>query len=175
MKILAALALGIYASFMATPQENLPTAEQYKTAWNHTLVNAKDKQEVRIVDLKGKYKAIVIDAFASWCGPCQALIPEVNAMHAKYGKKGVLFIGLNVQDEWSAMQKNIDSKSIQYLVLHDPTEGSAMMQNLRIPAIPMAIVLDGATLEEKGRFLGNRPTHKEGQLKLLAELGVEVD
>ncbi|MCW5947228.1 MAG: TlpA family protein disulfide reductase [Fimbriimonadales bacterium] len=175
MTALAALALGAFVAFAPAPQQSLPTPEEYTQAWNHPLINAANKQTVKISDFKGKYKAIVIDAFASWCGPCQKIIPEVNQLHADYKDKGVLVIGLNVSDEWDDMMKNIQSASIQYMVLHDPKDDNEIIRPLKIAGIPTVLVLDGKTLEEKGRYVGANPNHKEAKMKVIASLGVEVN
>jgi thiol-disulfide isomerase/thioredoxin len=47
-------------------------------------------------DLKGK--VVVIDFWATWCGPCVAAMPEMKDLYAKYKDKGVEFIGVSLDD-----------------------------------------------------------------------------
>jgi thiol-disulfide isomerase/thioredoxin len=43
-------------------------------------------------------KVRVIDLWASWCGPCRMTIPELNALYDQYRDKGLVVIGLSVDD-----------------------------------------------------------------------------
>ena len=43
-------------------------------------------------------KVRVIDLWASWCGPCRMTIPELNALYEQYRDKGLVVIGLSVDD-----------------------------------------------------------------------------
>src|SRR5947209_6681675 len=94
----------------------------------YPLKDARTKKTVTLGSLKGKFKAIYIDMFAKWCGPCQKAIPEVKKLNSEYGGKGVAFIGLDVwergtlQNKWQSMQDDIKARSINYRVLFDPAE-----------------------------------------------------
>jgi cytochrome c biogenesis protein CcmG/thiol:disulfide interchange protein DsbE len=59
---------------------------------------------VSITDLEGKLfdlgtligqKPVLLEFWATWCGPCNALMPSVDAAHARYGQQ-VAFVGINV-------------------------------------------------------------------------------
>lgn len=140
------------------------------------LKDAKTGQVVTLESLKGKAKAIYLDFFASWCGPCQRVIPEIIELDNKTKDTDVLVLGINISDEWDAMQKNIEEKKITYRVLHDPTpRGQAGIGSIAgVNAIPTVLILDGKTFEIKQRWVGANPQFKAQQLELLKSMGATI-
>jgi thiol-disulfide isomerase/thioredoxin len=51
---------------------------------------------VRFSDFKGQ--VLVIDFWASWCGPCRMTIPELNTIHERYHDRGLAVIGVSVDE-----------------------------------------------------------------------------
>ena len=58
---------------------------------------------VSIQRLKGK--VVVVDFWATWCGPCVAEMPKMKELYAEYKNKGVQFIGVSLDQSGSGLDK----------------------------------------------------------------------
>ena len=86
-------------------------------------------------EMKGKF--VLIDFWATWCGPCRVYIPTLNALHEKY-KDQLAIIG--VSDESAATVKAFNNPKIQYFEAIDTR--ARMKDKLQISGIPHAILID---------------------------------
>ena len=85
--------------------------------------------------LKGKF--ILIDFWATWCGPCRKAIPELNEFAKKFGKKLVV---IGISDETAAKVKEMKEPNIEYYSAVD-TKG-VMKKALGVKGIPHVILID---------------------------------
>ncbi|MDB5349376.1 MAG: resA 5 [Planctomycetota bacterium] len=53
-----------------------------------------DGKTIRLSDFKGK--VVLVDFWATWCPPCVAMIPELQALQTRYGKDGFVILGVNL-------------------------------------------------------------------------------
>ena len=114
-------------------------------AW--TLKNLEGK-DVSFADFKGK--VVVIDFWATWCGPCRGEIPGYIELQKKYGKDGLVIVGVSLDQKDAAyVKKFAEKKGMNYtVVMADDTIVSAFGDFTSIPTT-FLINREGRIVHEK--------------------------
>ena len=81
---------------------------------NFTLKDLNNK-EVSLAALKGK--VVLIDFWASWCGPCKIEIPWFMEFQQKYGKDGLQVVGVFVEDTLDKVKPFAEKMKMNYTIL----------------------------------------------------------
>jgi thiol-disulfide isomerase/thioredoxin len=122
---------------------------------------------VNLFDFRGK--VVLLDFWATWCGPCRQAIPHLEALHRKYRDKGLVVIGINNESDHAVVEKYAKD-NISYVVLLDAVQ---QFEQYSVQGIPSKFYIDS-----KGKLryvdLGFTPG-KEGDIEqkvqeLLAEI-----
>jgi thiol-disulfide isomerase/thioredoxin len=67
-----------------------------------------DGKLIRSTELKGR--PMVLDFWATWCGPCRASMPHLDAVHERYRQRGLVVLGLSVDETSPTTVKRFTQK-----------------------------------------------------------------
>jgi thiol-disulfide isomerase/thioredoxin len=120
--------------------------------------------QVKPEEMKGK--VVVVDFYATWCGPCMAAIPHNNEMLKKYKEKGLVIVGVCASKRGQEkMEQTVKDRGITYPTARDPQLASE--KAWQVHYYPTYAIVD-----RKGtvRIIGLKPNYVEQVVKkLLAE------
>jgi thiol-disulfide isomerase/thioredoxin len=89
------LALPIPIVLLAAVVLSAPASASAKQAPAFTVRTLSGKS-LRLAELRNK--PVIVDFWATWCGPCRASMPHLSTMQSRYEKQGLTVIGMSVDD-----------------------------------------------------------------------------
>lgn len=95
-------------------------------------------------------KLILVDFWATWCGPCKEMFPILDKLHAAYASKGFEILSVSIDEKRLDLEKYLKSKKFPNPVLHDTSQTWAAWGVRTIPAV--FLVTDGQIVAQwKGK------------------------
>lgn len=110
-----------------------------------------DDKPFAFAQLKGK--PLIVNFWARWCGPCRKEIPELSAAHDKYAGRGLVIVGIALDDKVEAVRDFARAYEMRYTGLLAKEGGIALMQatgNARA-VVPYTLVID-----RQGKVVGSK-------------------
>jgi thiol-disulfide isomerase/thioredoxin len=100
-------------------------------------------------ELKGK--VVMVDFWASWCGPCADSFPAMSELAEKYAAKGLVVIAVNEDEKRADMEQFLERHKARFTVVRDGgRDGKKLVDKVGIAVMPTSFLLDRAG---KVRFL----------------------
>ncbi len=97
-----------------------------------------DGKEITLSQLKGK--VVLLDFWATWCGPCKESIPHLIQLYKDYQEKGFELVGMNVdRGDGEAVRRFVASMDIPYPVVAAPED---VVRSYRVTGIPATFLID---------------------------------
>jgi thiol-disulfide isomerase/thioredoxin len=85
-------------------------------------------------------EVVVVNFWASWCGPCRREQPGLQRLHEGYGGRGVQFLGIDFKDDPAAARTYLDEFGVTYPSVADPS--GRLAHEFGIPYLPATILVD---------------------------------
>jgi len=105
-------------------------------------------QEVSSDQFKGK--VMVVDFWATWCGPCVSEIPGYVALQKKYGSKGLVIVGVSLDRKGPAhVKKFVDDHAMNYIIVMGDDEITEAFGGFNAIPTTFLISRDGRIINQK--------------------------
>lgn len=152
--------LGLFATlgmclFLFTSSPTFGEEKNEKISIEFSLPSLDGDKLIELKDYRGK--PVVINFWASWCGPCREEMPFLERAWKEYKDKGVIFLGINVLDEEKNAKDFINFFNISYTNLKDSS--GKVTNTYGVVGLPVTFFIDkeGRIVRRNyGPFLGER-------------------
>ena len=122
------------------------------------------KLEGKLPDaLKGK--VVIVDFWASWCGPCKESFPVMNELIKKYADRGLVIIAVNADEARTDMEAFLKLNPASFTVVRDAAQ--KLVEKVDVGTMPSSFILDR---EGKVRYLHNGFHGEKTKKEYMAEI-----
>lgn len=144
-------------------------AAEVKTLEPLPLIKVQAAQgELNFADYRGK--VILLDFWASWCGPCRQSFPWMNEVQIRYANEGLTVIAVNLDQNRADAQAFLAEVPASFQIAYDASGNSAEM--MHVVGMPMSYLIDrqGRVRQSLIGFNQQNKAEHETQIReLLAE------
>lgn len=135
----------VYSFYAVDRDSMLPVSKEVKPPLSEKIKFKKllEEGELSLGDLKGK--VVLINFWASWCGPCISEMPSLAALQGKFSKDEFVVLAVNLDEdvaEAKSILKKLFGNDLPFLVVKG--EGSEIVNQFPLQGLPYTAILDGA-------------------------------
>lgn len=124
-------------SSLAVPAKDGPKIGEVAPSFQGVTIHG---EKIELADFKGK--VVLIDFWASWCGPCREEMPYLAELHHRYQNSGFEIIAVNIDEKPENAKKFINelSQNIRFPIIKDPRQ--EIPPQFQFKGMPSTILLD---------------------------------
>lgn len=113
------------------------TKQQPQSAPNFTLPSM-GGSNIRLSEYRGE--VVLVNFWASWCGPCRQEMPLLDKMYQRYKKAGFTLLGVNVEKDSSKGQRIAEQLKLSFPVLFDKKQ--QVVDDYKVSSMPSTVLVD---------------------------------
>jgi peroxiredoxin len=122
-------------------------------------------ENMRLSEYRGN--VVMINFWATWCGPCRQEMPLLNELYSRYERVGFSLLGVNIDDDSKRALQMAEELGVSFPVLFD--ERKEVSKLYQVEAMPVTVLVD-----REGRVrhvhLGYKPGYEEKYLTEIRSL-----
>lgn len=111
-------------------------------------------RKVRLSDFKGQ--VVLLNFWATWCGPCEAEMPAIEDRYTTFKSQGLVVLGVNQDEDAETVRAFVDRLGVTFTVVLDP--GAVVGELYRARGLPTTFIVDrdGQIIVQKVGFMSDR-------------------
>lgn len=125
-------------------------------------------KNIRLKDLRGQ--VVMLNFWASWCGPCRQEMPLLDKLYQRYNPAGFTLLGINVEADSKEADHLLKEIPVSFPILYDTT--SSVSEQYKVSAMPSTVLIDcdgNMTYLHKGYKPGDEATYQSKVKELLKQ------
>ncbi len=99
-----------------------------------------DGAQTQLSALKGQ--VVLLDFWATWCGPCRSTMPKLNSLSRKFKKQDVVIMGIDDNEDEQTVRDFIRTNHYEYPILLSTRRADAVIESYSVHALPTLVLID---------------------------------
>ena len=136
MKGLKMTLLGIFLGIIAA--SSLAASDLAGQAAPDFVLKSATGENLRLTEYRGD--DVMINFWATWCGPCRQEMPLLNELFNRYQRVGFSLLGVNIDDDSRRAMQMVEDLGVDFPVLFDETKEVSKLY--QVEAMPVTVIVD---------------------------------
>lgn len=102
------------------------------------VLKSSSGENLRLSEYRGD--VVMINFWATWCGPCRQEMPLLDDLYARYGRVGFSLLGVNIDDDARRAMQMIEELGVNFPVLFDDSKEVSRLY--QVEAMPVTVLVD---------------------------------